>query len=77
MILVSIGLHAPENQARLLLLFESGTFAQNEALRPTGSYHGNDLFIPQGNLHPHKNLQCVHEFASDQFFSMCTVNQFK
>ena len=53
-------------QTRLLLLFENETFAQNMVLRPTSSsavtmatIHLSIqiwlfLFIPQGNLPPHK-----------------------
>ena len=64
---ILIGSHTTENQTRLLLLFEIGTFGQN--MVPGADviwcgYHGNDtsaiqiwlfLFIPQGNLRPHKN----------------------
>ena len=64
---ILIGSHAPENQTRLLLLFESGTFAQNMVPRPT-SYSAVTmatihlpiqiwlfLYISQGNLPTHKN----------------------
>ena len=43
--LISIGSHATENQTRLLLLFEGGTFGQNMVLEADviySGYHGND-----------------------------------
>jgi len=76
---ILIGSHAPENQTGLLLLFESETFAQNMILRATSSCAVTMatislptliwlfLFIPQGNLLPHKNLRGVKNFH----FQLC------
>ena len=72
-----IGSHALENQTRLLLLFESGTFAQNMVPRPT-SYSAVTmamihlpiqiwlfLSIPQGNLPTHKIEEGLKFFISN------------
>ena len=74
-----IGSRAPENQTRLFLLFESEFFGQNIDFWPTRSsvvtmatIHLRIqiwlfLFIPPGNLPPHKNWRGVNFFH----FQLC------
>ena len=74
-----IGSHAPENQTRLFLLFESEFFGENMVLRPTSSSAVTTatihlpiqiwlfLFIPPDNLPPHKKWRGVKNFH----FQLC------
>ena len=74
-----IGSRAPENQTRLFLLLESEFFGQNIDIWPTWSSVVTMatinlpiqiwlfLFIPQGNLPPHKNWRGVKNFH----FQLC------
>ena len=74
--LIWIGSRAPENQTRSLLLLESEFFGQNIDFWPTRSSVVTMatmhlpiqiwlfLFIPPGNLPPHKNWRGVNFFIS-------------